>query len=115
MFAVGIEAGWEVVENTKMVIERYRETTISLGYYGDSILNSLADIGACAFGYLLALWLPVWFSFAIFCTVEAVLLWWIRDSLLLNILMLIWPSEAVKDWQMGFDSRFEVRDSKFWT
>lgn len=99
--ATGMEAAWEVIENTSLVIERYRVGTISLGYYGDSIANSMADIMACAAGYLLALWLPVWVSVAIFVALEAGLLWWIRDSLLLNILMLIRPLESVKDWQMG--------------
>jgi len=101
VIAVGVEAVWEVIENTSLVIERYRATTISLGYYGDSILNSLADIGACTLGYLLAMWLPVWVSAAIFVAVEATLLWWIRDSLLVNILMLIRPLESIKEWQMG--------------
>jgi len=105
--AVGIESLWEVIENTSFVIERYRATTISLGYYGDSILNSLADIAACAAGFLLAMWGPVWFSVTIFVFFEAALLWWIKDSLLLNILMLIYPMESIKEWQMGFDSRFE--------
>lgn len=101
VFAVGLESAWEVIENTSLVIERYRTATISLGYYGDSIANSMADIAACAGGYLLAMWLPVWASITIFCSLEAALLWWIRDSLLLNILMLIYPFEAIKDWQMG--------------
>lgn len=99
--AIGMEAGWEVIENTKIVIERYRETTISLGYYGDSIANSLSDIAACAVGYGLALWLPVWLSIVIFFSVEAALLWLIRDSLLLNILMLVRPMQSVEEWQAG--------------
>ena len=111
--AIGLEAVWEVIENTSLVIERYRESTISLGYYGDSILNSFADIAACAAGYLLALWLPVWISFVIFFGVEAALLWWIRDSLLLNIIMLIRPLDSVREWQMGVDSKFEIRDPRF--
>jgi hypothetical protein len=101
VIAIGMEAVWEVIENTKMVIERYRDTTISLGYYGDSIANSLTDIVACGAGYLLALWLPVWLSISILLAVEALLLWCIRDSLLLNILMLIRPIESIKDWQGG--------------
>jgi hypothetical protein len=102
-----MESIWEVVENTSFVIERYRATTISLGYYGDSIFNSLADIAACAVGYLLAMWLPFWVSLTIFAVFETFLLWWIRDSLLLNILMLIHPMDSVKEWQTGFDSRFD--------
>ena len=99
VIAIGIEAVWEVIENTSIVIERYRETTISLGYYGDSILNSLTDIIACAFGYLLAMWLPVWFSVVLFVGLESALLLWIRDSLVLNIIMLIYPIEAIREWQ----------------
>ena len=101
VFAIGIEAVWEVIENTSIVIERYREATISLGYYGDSILNSLTDIVACAFGYLLAMTLPVWVSCALFVGVESALLWWIRDSLVLNIIMLIRPIDAIREWQKG--------------
>lgn len=101
VIAVGIEAVWEIIENTSLVIDRYRATTISIGYYGDSILNSLTDIVACSLGYMLAMCLPIWVSVTIFVSVEAILLWWIRDSLLLNILMLIRPHEAVKSWQQG--------------
>jgi len=107
VIAIGMESMWEVVENTSVVIERYRATTISLGYYGDSIFNSLADIAACATGYLLAMWLPVWVSVTIFAASETALLWWIRDSLLLNILMLIYPMDSIKEWQTGLDSRFD--------
>lgn len=99
LLAIGIESVWEVIENTSLVIERYRETTISLGYYGDSIMNSLTDIGACALGFGLAMLLPIWGSIALFVGIEGFLLWWIRDSLMLNILMLLWPIDAVKDWQ----------------
>jgi hypothetical protein len=101
VIAIGIEAFWEVIENTSIVIERYRETTISLGYYGDSILNSATDVIACASGYLLAMWLPAWVSALLFVGLETTLLWWIRDSLVLNIIMLISPSEAIKGWQQG--------------
>jgi hypothetical protein len=101
VLAIGFESFWEIVENTSMVIERYRETTISLGYYGDSIANSIADIAACALGFGLAIWLPVWGSIALFFGIEGFLLWWIRDSLLLNILMLLWPLESVRNWQGG--------------
>ena len=101
VIAIGIEAVWEVIENTSMVIERYRETTISLGYYGDSILNSVTDIVACLFGYLLAMWLPVWVSVGVFVGLESMLLFWIRDSLVLNIIMLIHPIEAIKKWQQS--------------
>lgn len=99
--AVVVEVGWEVVENTERVIQAYRESTIALNYNGDSILNSLADIAACMAGYAAAGLLPMWVSAASFALVESVMIWWIRDSLLLNVLMLFWPLEAVKQWQLG--------------
>ena len=96
-----LEAVWEVVENTERVIQHYRESTISLDYYGDSVGNSVADIVSCAAGYLLAAALPAWVSAVGFAVTELVLLLWIKDSLLLNILMLVYPLEAVKNWQLG--------------
>lgn len=99
--ALAVEAVWEIAENTNAMIERYRETTISLDYYGDSIINSLADILSCLGGYALAAAIPVWMSVAGVLISEMVLLIWIRDSLLLNIVMLIRPIEAIKNWQMG--------------
>jgi len=97
--AVGLEAAWEILENTPIIIERYRAETISLGYFGDSIANSIGDIAACAAGFLVAAMLPVWGSVALFAGTEVVLLLWIRDSLLLNIVMLLWPLEWLKEWQ----------------
>jgi hypothetical protein len=101
LLAMAVEAAWEIFENTDFVIQRYREATISLDYFGDSIINSLGDILACAAGYLMAAGLPLWGSIATFAGVEILLLVWIRDSLLLNILMLLWPIEAIKAWQSG--------------
>lgn len=95
-----LESAWEVLENTDAVIERYRAATISLDYYGDSVANSLGDIVACMVGYLAAGVLPVAVSLLGFFVIDAVLLWWIRDSLLLNVLMLVHPLETVKQWQM---------------
>jgi hypothetical protein len=100
LIALTAEVVWEVVENTNAVIESYRETTISLNYYGDSILNSLADVAAFALGYSAAMVLPRWASVIGFVVVEVALLATIRDSLLLNLLMLLHPSEAIKAWQM---------------
>ena len=91
---------WEVAENTNWMIERYREVTISLDYYGDSILNSVSDYGACLGGVVLASRLPVWASCLLFAGLELASVVWMRDSLLLNILMLACPVEAIRQWQM---------------
>jgi hypothetical protein len=99
--AVAAESAWEVIENTDLVINRYRETTASLGYTGDSIVNSLGDITACTLGFLLARRLGPLRTLLLFVLTEVVLLLWIRDSLLLNILLLIYPSETLKAWQAG--------------
>ncbi len=99
--ALAIEGTWEVVENTDYVINRYREATISLDYYGDSIANSMADIVFCGIGFLLAYKLRFWLSAAVFAATEAVLLLTIRDSLTLNVIMLLYPLDAIRQWQMG--------------
>lgn len=101
VLAVAIESGWEVFENTDMVINRYRAATMALGYYGDSVLNSMGDIVACIVGFALASRLPTWVTVLIVVITEVTLTLWIRDSLLLNVVMLIHPIEAVKVWQMG--------------
>lgn len=94
-----IETGWEVLENTDAVIERYREATIALDYYGDSVVNSVADIAMMWLGFLIAWRVPVWLSVALFVAAELVVGLVIRDGLLLNVLMLLWPLDAVRDWQ----------------
>jgi uncharacterized protein DUF2585 len=99
--AIVIECGWEIVENTAWIINKYRESTVSLEYYGDSIVNSVADIGACAIGYAFAATVPITASAAGFLVIELVMLWSIRDSFLLNVIMLIHPIEALKQWQIG--------------
>ena len=99
--AVLIESTWEVAENSSYIIERYRTVTLSLDYFGDSIINSLADIFCCATGFAIAYKLKFWKSLALFLATEAILIVWIRDSLLINIVMLIYPIEALKAWQMG--------------
>jgi hypothetical protein len=99
VLAILIESSWEVVENTNYVINRYREATISLDYYGDSIANSMSDIVCCAIGFMIAYKIGRWWSLAVFVVMEVILLLWIRDSLLLNILMLLWPVDGVKSWQ----------------
>jgi hypothetical protein len=98
--AVLLEAGWEMFENTEFVIQRYREATLALGYMGDSILNSLGDVVFCGMGFMIARHLGFWRS-VVFCVLtECVLLFWIRDNLALNVIMLLWPIDAIKEWQM---------------
>lgn len=99
--AIAGEAAWEVLENSSYIIEKYRENTASLEYFGDSIMNSVGDVLACAIGFAIAAKLGRWRSLAFFVAVELVLLLWIRDGLLLNILMLIYPMDWVKAWQLG--------------
>lgn len=101
LIAVVIEAGWEILENSPIIINRYREATMALGYSGDSILNSLSDIGMMAFGFFLAWKLPVWASVLLFLAMEIGCALWVRDNLTLNVIMLIHPIEAIKAWQMG--------------
>src|SRR5689334_23713647 len=97
--ALLIEGAWEVFENTRFVIDKYRTETAALGYQGDTIVNSLGDL-TCAFaGFLLARKLGLRWSLIVFVLIEVVLILWIHDSLLLQILMLVHPVEAIKLWQ----------------
>ena len=96
-----VESAWEILENTETVIQRYRDATIALGYDGDSVLNSVSDIGAMMLGFWLAARLPVWASIALGLALEIGVGWAIRDNLTLNVLMLVWPLEAVRSWQAG--------------
>jgi hypothetical protein len=99
--AVLLEAAWEVFENTPFVINRYRAATISLDYYGDSIINSLSDIASMMLGFWIARQAPAWVSIGVVIVLEVVVVLIIRDNLTLNILMLIHPFEAIKRWQLG--------------
>ena len=101
VIAIVIEAAWEIFENTDFVINRYREVTISLDYFGDSVLNSVSDIGFMVLGFFLAGRLPVWVSLALVAAMELIALIAIRDNLTLNIIMLLYPLEAIKTWQAG--------------
>jgi hypothetical protein len=98
--AVVLEALWEAIENTNFVINRYREQTAALGYTGDTVVNSFGDLFCAAFGFWLALRLGWLRTLILFLLWEVVLLIWIHDSLLLQILMLIYPVNAIKFWQM---------------
>jgi hypothetical protein len=99
--AVAAEALWEVFENTEFVINRYREATAALGYNGDTVVNSLGDVLACAAGFLLARRLGAIKTLLVFLLTEIVLLLWIRDSLLLNVILLVYPSQKLRAWQAG--------------
>jgi hypothetical protein len=101
VIALLVEASWEVIENTPMVIDRYRATTAALGYSGDSVINSLSDILMMALGFFAARKLPVWASIVLLLVLELAPLLVIRDNLTLNILTLLRPSKAVQAWQAG--------------
>ncbi|MDN5278314.1 MAG: hypothetical protein PWR01_2279 [Clostridiales bacterium] len=99
--AIALESIWEVVENSEAVIQHYREATFALGYYGDSIINSLSDIVLCSTGFLVASKIGFKKSLALFVLVEIFLILWIKDSLVINIIMLIYPVQSIKTWQMA--------------
>ena len=99
--ALLLETSWEVIENTPMVIDRYRATTAALGYTGDSVLNSLSDILMMAVGFLAARKLPLWASIAFLLALELIPLFVIRDNLFLNVWTLLSPNAAVQAWQAG--------------
>ena len=99
LFALAVEALWEIVENTPMTIDRYRTATAALGYSGDTIVNSLSDIAMMAVGFLAARKLPVWASIVLLLTLEIVPLIVIRDNLALNVWMLLAPNDTLRAWQ----------------
>jgi hypothetical protein len=90
-----------VLENSPVIIDRYRTATVALGYTGDSIANSIADVASFVLGFYLARKLGLWWSIGLFLTVELVMLWAMRDNLTLNVLMLLWPIDAIRRWQSG--------------
>jgi hypothetical protein len=99
--ALLLEGAWEVLENSPIIINRYREATIALGYVGDSVFNSLSDIVFAALGFLFAWRVRPWVTVAVILAMEVGTAFWVRDNLTLNIVMLIHPIDAIKDWQMA--------------
>lgn len=99
LFAILIESGWELLENSPLIIDRYRTATISLDYYGDSILNSAMDTIFMVVGFFFARRMPVLVTLAVAIVFELFTGWLIRDNLTLNVLMLVYPLDAVKAWQ----------------
>ena len=99
LIALLIEAGWELLENSSFVIDRYRTATIAVGYTGDSVLNSVCDVGMMAFGFLIARVSRLWLVVVLIVVMELGCLWWVRDNLALNVLMLVHPVQSIKEWQ----------------
>lgn len=99
LLAVALEASWELIENSPVVIDRYRTATVALGYTGDSVINSLSDISCMMAGFALAHRLPVWATITLAAAMEFLTLSIIHDNLTLNVVMLIWPIEAIRQWQ----------------
>ncbi len=99
--AAVLEGLWEIIENTSWIIDKYREDTISLDYYGDSVLNSVSDMAMMVLGFIIAARAPVWVSVCLFIAAELIVGLIIRDGLLLNIIMLLYPLEWIRQWQAG--------------
>ena len=97
--AIGIEGAWEILENSSIIIDRYREVTMAYGYSGDSILNSVSDALFMMLGFFAASKMRWWVTVAIAIVFELFTLWTIRDNLTLNVLMLVWPIDAIRTWQ----------------
>ncbi|MBR0557690.1 DUF2585 domain-containing protein [Ciceribacter sp. L1K23] len=94
-----IEIAWEILENSPLIIDRYRNETMAVGYAGDSILNSVMDTGFMGAGFFFAARAPVWLTVLVAIVFELLTGYLIRDNLTLNVLMLVWPVDAIKEWQ----------------
>ena len=101
VIAIGLEASWELIENTPIIMDRYRQSALARGYFGDSVVNSVADTIAAVLGFALARLLPVWLSVVLVISLELFAAYMIRDNLILNIIQLIYPSEVISVWQSG--------------
>ncbi len=101
LIAIGLAAGWEILENSSYIIDRYRTATFSLNYYGDTVINSVGDVISAAIGFFITSRVRWWMSLILFIAIETMLALVIRDNLTINIIMLIHPIEAIKTWQQG--------------
>ena len=101
VIALAVEAGWEVLENSPLVIARYRAATAAKGYTGDTIVNSAGDVLSCALGFFVAARLGWRWSVALYVAVDLIMLALIRDNLTLNVIMLLYPLDVIRRWQAG--------------
>ena len=99
--SVMMEGCWEMLENSAIIINRYRDATAALGYNGDTIYNSYGDLLSCSIGFIVARYVGLKLSILLFIAIELICLFWIKDNLTLNVIMLIYPIEGIKDWQLG--------------
>ena len=99
--AIGLEAAWEIIENTPIIMDRYRQSALAQGYFGDSVINSVVDTLAAAVGFVLAWKSPVWATIALAIAMELFVGYSIHDNLTLNIIQLLHPSAAISQWQTG--------------
>ncbi|MCF6200016.1 MAG: DUF2585 domain-containing protein [Hyphomicrobiaceae bacterium] len=99
--ALLMEASWEIFENSDFIINRYREATIALDYFGDSVLNSTSDLLFMVLGFLMAWRVPIWVSIFVVIALEVIVGYFIRDNLILNVVMLVYPMDFIKDWQLA--------------
>ena len=99
--SVMMEGCWEMLENSAIIINRYRNATAALGYNGDTIYNSYGDLLSCSIGFIVERYVGLKWSILMFIAIELICLFWIKDNLTLNVIMLIYPIEGIKDWQLG--------------